>query len=452
MTTFSASPYHDDYNPTSTDPNKDFVRVLFRPGFSVQNRELNQLQSILQTQISRLGSHVFKNGSRVYGGSLSIDKTHYIRIELPAGMMVDVDYFENKVIYNTDRTVRATVMLVRTEISELCIVYQSNKHFELGDTIIVEDTENVLATVSDFEGSVGECMLAHVTEGVFYINEFFVYTDKQTSFMGYTHEVSCILGFNVDDRIITESDDSTLLDPANGTHNFNAPGAHRYIVSFELGRSEYSRADIVPENFIQIAKVLEGEFETIEPNPRYNELEHEFARRTYDESGSYTVKSFRLSFDEFIRFEGDELDDSEEYVAAVLSPGKAYVKGYEFETIANTTLPIRKSRDTEIAVNSSSFALAGNFFIITDTNGSSTNLPNFGVMPVFHAVTNSGRNVGTCRVKSLTNIAGSLRAYVTDVSIDTSTLNQNEMISRLVRTTDDGTIRLNMYIEQPQQA
>lgn len=445
MTTFSDSPYYDDYSPTPTDPNKDFVRVLFRPGYSVQSRELNQLQSILQTQISRFGDHVFKNGSRVYGGGLSIAKTHFIRIEIPSDMNITPSYFEGKVILSVDGTVRATVMTVRPEISELCIVYQTNKHFSLSDTIIVTDTENVLATVSDTEGSVGECMLAYVNEGVFYVNGYFVYTDKQTAFMGYTHEVSCILGFNVDDRIITESDDSTLLDPANNTYNFNAPGAHRYIVSFELGRSEYSKADIVPENFIQVAKVLDGEFETNEPNPRYNELEHELARRTYDESGSYTVKAFRLSFSDFERFEGDELSDNEEYVGAVLSPGKAYVKGYEFETISNTVLPIRKSRDTETSINTSSFAVIGNYFAIRDTNGSTTGLPNFGTMPVFTVRTDSDRTIGKCRVKSLTTVSGIVRAYVTDVSIDTGTLQDGEVISALVRANDDGIVFLNMY-------
>ena len=61
-TNLNVSPYFDDY-----DEAKEFYRVLFRPGVSVQVRELNQLQSIFQNQIERFGNHVFKNGTIVSG-------------------------------------------------------------------------------------------------------------------------------------------------------------------------------------------------------------------------------------------------------------------------------------------------------------------------------------------------------------------------------------------------
>ena len=43
---FNISPYYDDFDST-----KNFYKILFRPGFSVQARELSQLQTILQKQI-----------------------------------------------------------------------------------------------------------------------------------------------------------------------------------------------------------------------------------------------------------------------------------------------------------------------------------------------------------------------------------------------------------------
>ena len=52
------SPYYDDF-----DPSNDFYKVLFKPGFPVQARELTNLQSILQNQIESFGSHAFKEGS-----------------------------------------------------------------------------------------------------------------------------------------------------------------------------------------------------------------------------------------------------------------------------------------------------------------------------------------------------------------------------------------------------
>ena len=38
---FNVSPYYDDY-----DTSKDFLRVLFRPGYPLQARELTQSHSI----------------------------------------------------------------------------------------------------------------------------------------------------------------------------------------------------------------------------------------------------------------------------------------------------------------------------------------------------------------------------------------------------------------------
>ena len=44
----SGSPYYDDY-----DESKNYLKVLFKPGYPVQARELTQLQTALQAQIER---------------------------------------------------------------------------------------------------------------------------------------------------------------------------------------------------------------------------------------------------------------------------------------------------------------------------------------------------------------------------------------------------------------
>ena len=57
-TNFNVDPYYDDF-----DENKDFHRILYKPGYAVQSRELTQSQTILQDQIKKFGDHVFKSGS-----------------------------------------------------------------------------------------------------------------------------------------------------------------------------------------------------------------------------------------------------------------------------------------------------------------------------------------------------------------------------------------------------
>ena len=67
--TLNSSPYFDDYSPET----KDFLRVLFRPGYAVQARELNQLQAILQEQVTRFGNSIYQEGSPIVGGGTTVD-------------------------------------------------------------------------------------------------------------------------------------------------------------------------------------------------------------------------------------------------------------------------------------------------------------------------------------------------------------------------------------------
>ena len=75
-TPLSNAPYYDDYSP-----DKDFYRVLFQPGVSVQTRELNQLQSILQKQVERFGDNIFVRGTIVDGCNfIYYDPAPYVKL------------------------------------------------------------------------------------------------------------------------------------------------------------------------------------------------------------------------------------------------------------------------------------------------------------------------------------------------------------------------------------
>ena len=67
-TNLNVTPYYDDFDKT-----KNFYRVLFRPGFPIQARELTTMQSILQNQVENVGSHLFKDGSMVIPGQIGYD-------------------------------------------------------------------------------------------------------------------------------------------------------------------------------------------------------------------------------------------------------------------------------------------------------------------------------------------------------------------------------------------
>ena len=77
MIDFNTEPYNDDFNEDN-----QFYRILFRPSFAVQARELTQMQSILQNQIKRHGDHIFKEGAMVVPGQASIDTNlPYVKVQ-----------------------------------------------------------------------------------------------------------------------------------------------------------------------------------------------------------------------------------------------------------------------------------------------------------------------------------------------------------------------------------
>ena len=75
-TDFNVSPYYDDFSTT-----KKFHRVMYRPAFAVQARELTTQQSIMQDQIEKFGDHIFEHGAMVIPGEVNTD-TRYHAVKL----------------------------------------------------------------------------------------------------------------------------------------------------------------------------------------------------------------------------------------------------------------------------------------------------------------------------------------------------------------------------------
>ena len=89
----NVNPYFDDF-----DKDKNYYRVLFKPGIPVQARELSTLQSILQNQIEQFGTHFFKEGSKVIPGNLTYDN-NFQCVELePTFLGVPVSLYLDKLV------------------------------------------------------------------------------------------------------------------------------------------------------------------------------------------------------------------------------------------------------------------------------------------------------------------------------------------------------------------
>ena len=101
----------------------------------------------------------------------------------------------------------------------------------------------------------GTVRLFSVTEGIFFIDGFFVRTGQQYSanieyhggVLGGTADVAGVFGFDIQRNYVGSNNDVTLLDPARGSYNENAPGADRYQLNLDLNFYVSSdRDDFVP--------------------------------------------------------------------------------------------------------------------------------------------------------------------------------------------------------------
>jgi hypothetical protein len=407
-------PYYDDF-----DEDKNFYRILFRPGYAVQARELTQLQTILQNQIERFGRHIFTNGSSVIGGEVYFPPNNYATINLNptfANTSIDINEFDKKLVVSTDtaNTIQFRVLDVAGPTANdppvLFGTYIGDKEFTENQTFVVKNGTVFANTASANSGSFSK--FAGIKDSIFFYNGFFIKVPSQTVVIGkYDVLPSCRVGLEIDDGIITEQSDSSLLDPAQESFNYQAPGAARYKADLVLTSRTLDSTD--DSKFIELARIEDGVIKNLVKYPVYSEIEEVFARRTYDESGNYVVKPFDITLEQSTR-------DPENNFTAVLSPGKGYVFGYEIETAGTTELEIEKGRTLNRVDTYDLNMNYGNYVYINTLRGlfDTTTMDLFDIHCVSWPLVNTTNTqtynrtkVGTGRIKDLEFFSG-------DVDVD----------------------------------
>jgi hypothetical protein len=233
---FNINPYNDDFEQNALDNN--YMRIMFKPGRAVQTRELTQIQSILQNQIKQFGDHVFQDGSPVIGGNLTLDnKTTFIKLlETFENTDIEVEEFNGTVIRNTSGTVQAKVLATHFPtdgIPTLMVRYITGNEFIDGDTITIAGTTTRAQLIAS--NSTGFGTIVSINEGVFYADGFFVQVGNQTTVVSaYSTSANVKIGLEINEEFIDSDIDATLLDPAQESFNYQAPGADRYQFSLIL--------------------------------------------------------------------------------------------------------------------------------------------------------------------------------------------------------------------------
>ena len=353
-TDFNLSPYFDDYAES-----KKFHRILFRPAFAVQARELTQSQTILQNQIERMGDHFFKQGAMVIPGQVALD-TKYYAVKLTSKTFATVaEYVGKEITGVTSGVIGICINAVATNGTDpdtLFIKYNktgtnnTSSVFTNGETIQARNvgSATILATAVVNTTAVGSA--ASVAAGVYYINGYFVQVDKTTIILDkYTNTPSYRIGFEITESFVTSNDDTSLVDNAQGSSNLNAPGAHRFKILLTLVKRTLTSLN--DSNFFEILRVDSGIIKSQARNTDYNILEETFARRTFDESGDYTLTNPDFDVREHL-ISGTNRGiytsvngGLESKLAVGIAPFKAYVNGYEAEILTTTFLDVDKARD-----------------------------------------------------------------------------------------------------------
>ena len=393
QTNLNVAPYFDDFNPAN-----DYHKVLFKPGYPVQARELTSLQSILQNQIEKFGQHFFKEGAKVIPGNTSYTRLYYA-IQLDNNFQgVPVAAYVDQLIGTTITGERSGVTAVVDSVvlpedsqrsnTTLYISYlgssttnnQTQTFFDaetltcneviisglLGNTNIPVGSP-FASTVANNAAATGSAF--QIDNGVYFIRGNFVNVSKETLILDqYSNTPNYRIGLFVSEEIITADLDETLNDNSQGFNNYAAPGADRLQISVSLFKKPLDSFD--DDNFILLGTVIDGILQISSQNTLfggdsgYNNVANTLARRTFDESGHYYVKPFDVSVVESLnnqvgnngifnagQFTPGGSTPNDNLALLRISPGKAYVKGFECETLNTTFVDINKPRTTKTIEN-----------------------------------------------------------------------------------------------------
>ena len=450
---YNIQPYYDDFDET-----KNYQRILFKPGVSVQARELTQMQTALQAQIDRHGRYTFKDGSRVVDGKVSLDVSFdFIKIESSfthsVGGAVNTDTYLSEFVGstitglgNTGNQVTAEVIAVEasagSDPNTLYIVYKNKggTNRDVGTFVGAEeftsDTNTTSSTVrhgklkANSATPTGQGSRINIEAGVYFIAGNFIYVPAGSLILDkYTNTPNYIVGLSVTETTAGTAQDSTLNDNAQGTSNFAAPGADRYKIATALIKEPLDLSSRSTNEYIPLATIKEGKIQLDKTDKTDDTaLGRRLAARTFDESGDYSVQPIELNIREhlddtagngglFLSGNGGSADK----LAIGVEPATAYVKGFRNEHFSTQYVEVDKPRGTD-ATNNVNYAATqvkmGAFVRLTlSTLTGLPNIDSFTTINLQSATGGGGSTIGTARARGV-DIVGNTgygRLYLFDI-------------------------------------
>lgn len=426
-TNLNISPIFDDF-----DESKNFHRILFNAGESVQARELTQAQTILQSQIERMGKHLFTEGAMVVpGGIKAIETQDVIKVDLTgistwAALAAETGIHVKSasgMIYKVSKLFNAAgADPISAFIDFLTPGTNQEKKFIVNDAVTFfvynsNGTQRNIGTASITAIAKGSWV--KVQSGVYFVRGMFVRTDEQDYVVSkYTTDKTLKVGFKVNETIVTATDDATLYSNANGFPNQNAKGASRLKVTLSLTGLDIAAVD---KDFIEIARFDGGSVSSKVDYTEYSIIEQAIARRTFETHGDYVVNDFGVDIKEHLNSGGNNgvytagNGGLETKLVAAVRPGIAYVKGYRVENIGIQNATFDKARDTASLNNAAYTADYGQYFLATNV----LSLPDIDIKKKILLLDSGNVQRGTARVRAIRKDGANYRFYVFDIAMNT---------------------------------
>ncbi len=380
----NAPPYWDDY-----DPNKQFYKILFKPGTAVQARELTQIQDIAQNQIKQIGDFTFANGSIVSGCGITFDSAlQYVKINdnwIGNNQYVSVNTLEGYTVTNSNGLsayVTDTLAGYQSSynannaqfsgLNTLFVKYlntsNNQQFFNSNDVLSVLNLSNTvigqLAVANSSTYPVGMGYSVHCSNGTIYNNGYFIDVNSQDVVVTpYTNIPDGItVGFDINQSVVTPYIDSSLFDNSLGSSNYRAPGANRLKLTANLITVNTATQNT---SFFSVVNFQQGFPVTVNTSPQLATLGKVLAQQVYDESGDFVLSPFNIT----VAAQPVSSVNANTYNNVIISPGVGYFQGYKTTINNNVYLPIAKGLNTTNILNDYISVTAGGQFYVQEYCG-----------------------------------------------------------------------------------
>jgi hypothetical protein len=262
-----------------------------------------------------------------------------------------------------------------------------------------------------------------VNEGVVYLADHFVKNTTQTLILDkYTNIPSYKIGLVPQKSFVDYIEDQSLLDNAQGTPNFQAPGADRLKIDTVLTKVALG-STVSDEDFVTVLDIENGIAKKRKNIEVESKLEDALAQRTSEEAGDYTINDPVVTVREHLlqssnggRYPSADGGNNNLLLFEV-EPFTSYVDGYRSEFIAKNYIEAEKGLTTQYVEQTKTQINYGQYIEVNELCGAwdfeeSTKVDLYNTAQqvitngTYSAASVSGTKIGEARVRAVEYVSG----------------------------------------------